>query len=146
MKTNLLYFALALALLFAACKKDEASSDIEGNWEVTSINNSNCDDASSNGDLPVVDGCVDLFVFSICIELEFKSNDTFEYRYTTTIIGSTEVDTETGTYTIDGNEISATGEDGTSFEFTYNSDGPTLTGNYRDEEEGCDIRHTYKKK
>lgn len=146
MKTNLLYAALAFTLLFAACKKDDDSSDVVGVWEISSASNSGCNDPDDNGTLPITDGCIDLGLFSSCTDLEFKSDDSYEVRTSTTVLGATEVETESGTYTLEGNTITATHEDGTTSTYTYNSDGPTISSSYEDEFDGCTVQQTFRKK
>jgi len=146
MKTNLMYFTLALALLFAACKKEEESTGVVGVWEISAFSNSNCDDPDDNGSIPITDGCIDLGLFSSCTELEFKSDDTYEVRTTTTFLGETETETESGTYTLSGNTITATLSDGSTSTYSYNADGPTITSTYEDEFDGCTVQETYRKK
>lgn len=146
MKTNLFYLSLAFTLLFAACKKEDDSTDVVGIWEISTSSNSNCNDPDDNGTLPISDGCIDLVVFSSCTDLEFKSDDSFEIRTSTTVLGAVDEDTESGTYSLEGNTITATFEDGTSRTFTYNADGPSISSSYEDDIDGCTVQQSFRKK
>ncbi len=147
------------ALPFTSCSSDDDSDDdnnnnnsssIVGNWNVTRIITANCDDPSDDSDLNLADEpCIEFFGIEVCTEIEmtFTSGGDLSFTSMVTTTGyGTETDTEEGTYSVDGNNITICDEDGDCDTGTYSISGNTLNLSYSDPSDGCDSDITANKK
>lgn len=144
-----LFILSVFALPFAACSDDDGDGGgdgIEGRWQATLIENSNCNDPEDEVVLDLsTDNCLDFLGTEVCFDIvyEFKGDGTYEFTTTTetTFMGqtSTETDVEMGTYTTDGNSITICDPDDDCSMGTFSISGNTLTLTYQDDPDtGCD--------
>jgi len=133
---NLLFFALLSALLFTSCGGDGDS--VTGTWIAVSTESTSCDDPDDNQDSadfssePCTanspDGCI------------YASYTFTETTLTTaisfSIFGVLDSETDSGTYTIDGDQITVC-LDGECDPATFSIDGDTLTIVATDPDDGC---------
>lgn len=133
------FLFLTISFLVVSCSKDEKT--VEGNWKFTSIVSTNCTDSEDNGTLNFTNGCFteDLFGFAIevCGNLVMTDKN-YTITSTTSFLGETDTETETGTYTIDGNNITLTSSAGEVVQGTVNGDRNRITIRDTDPDTGCD--------
>lgn len=129
---NVSFLAIIISLIvFTGCNgnnEDESpGSDLLGLWSVTFIGLTDCDDPADNQqDVGIICTSTD------CRKYEFKSDGVLSVI---DIYGS-DRDVETGTYSVDGNQLSITIDNETGT-VTYTIDNNTLTMQGREPDVGC---------
>ena len=126
---------------FSSCSDDNPDT-IEGLWNFTNIQSSNCTDSYDNGEIDLSGGCIDLILAEICsATIDFRSDGTFEVSVETTTLGIPTTDSDTGTYTVSGNNLTMCDSSGNNCDTgTFILSGSQLTGNYTDPNSGCDTQ------
>ncbi len=143
------FFSAALLgsiFLLASCGDD--SGEISGTYEIISISSSQCDDTDLNFSYNLEnDNCIMESGFEICVDGTFTlaSNGSFTGSFTVMALGFSETDTFTGTYTVDGNNITICDDTGDCETGTVNSSGDRITLRFPEDEDGCIVTITGKK-
>ncbi len=134
-------------LLVSACKKDDPKDLIIGSWQAKTLVSKSCTNASDNQSLTFSSGCYEegFIGVQICINATFFANGKYDFIFKTTILGTTETDTEQGTYTINGNELTLCplGGDCEDSQFTISENAISLIS--VDPDTGCDTELTMTK-
>ena len=128
----------SLVLIFSACSKDDKT--LKGTWEISNTTNTGCTDVSLNESVNFTNGCVSEsiggFGYSLCITAVFTEN-TFTITQTTTIGTQVDTDVTTGSYTVNGNNVTLTDSSGDSITGTTNSARTELTITETDDIDNC---------
>ena len=141
MKIKVLFSLAILSLFLFSCGSDDEDS-IVGNWVVESINSTNCDDPEDNisatftdGEFCLIDGG-ESFCFGITLNISEGGNMTF--TITSTFLGQSTTETDTYTYTTNGDEITVCITDSECSVSNYQLDGNVLSFAFIDED-GCNV-------
>ncbi len=136
------YLVLTIPFFLTSCGSDSVEDQLQGIWNLDSQTLTACPDADDNGSINFGDdGCIDIFGETICFyaTMDFQSGGALVLTSTTVSGGVEEVDTDTGTYTVnednDSVEICIDGEcnsgtvtfDGNSMTWVGTVDGCTAT-------------------
>ena len=127
-------------LLVISCGKDDEDL-IVGEWKVASLTATNCFDSEDNMALVFSNGClkqsVEGFDFEICMKLTFTSDGRYTFETKTSFFGETETETESGTYSIDGNILRMCDGFGDCDEGEFSVTSSSLTFKSESSEDGC---------
>ena len=143
LKLSLLAWAL-LSLLFTSCGDDDGDS-IAGTYRLVTFTQTNCDDPQENFslDLSADDGCTTLLGEEICGDgtMTLSENGGFSFSLTLSAAGQSFSSSGSGTYTVDGNEITiCDGDDCETSTFALGSDRITIS--VSEEDDPCIISLT----
>ena len=125
---------LAAVMIFSNCDGDdpegtnEPSNELIGTWSLADLTTSNCAKAFNNGTEEVECSPTD------CITWEFKEGGLLE----TTDVFEDETAVATGTYSIDGDDLTVS-LDGETNTGTFSVDANRFIYNLREEEFDCDV-------
>ncbi len=143
-KMNRLFLFLLVILSVPACKKDDPKDLIIGSWQAKTLVTKSCTNASDNQALTFSSGCYEegFIGVKICINATFLANGKYDFIFKTTIFGTTETDTEQGTYSINGNELTLCplGGDCEDSQFIISENAISLIS--VDPDTGCDTELT----
>lgn len=137
------------ALPFIACSDDDGDGgggSIEGRWQMTFVETSDCNDPADNTQFDLTtDNCFEVFGVETCFDIvyQFNADGTYESiaTTTTTALGqtTTDTDTEAGTYTVNGNNITICDDDNDCSMGQFTVSGNNITLTYQDDpDDGCD--------
>ena len=131
---------LPCILLLSACKKDDPKDLIIGSWKAQSLSTKNCTNAEDAQNLTFSSGCFTepSVGVQICISANFSSNGSYDFIFKTTIFGTTETETEQGTYVINGNTLSLCPSGSTCEDGQINISENTIVLSSVDADTGCD--------
>ncbi|OEK04714.1 lipocalin-like domain-containing protein [Roseivirga misakiensis] len=143
---RLLLLALVSTSLVLSCDPDDVNpaDEIIGTWDVTNLSSVNCTDPDDNTANLIT--CVNEFGFEICgsATLVIDADGNFTTNFVTVITdlatnqSQTETESETSTYSIDGNKITIC-FDGDCETAIYTINGTTLTlSNDGPSSDGCE--------
>lgn len=140
-------FLTLLSILVMSCSKDEKS--IVGDWIFMSFVSANCTDSEENGTINFTNGCfkesAGFFEVELCGTAVFTDKN-YTITFVTSFLGENSSETETGTYTIDGDKITLTATNGDKTEGTVNGDRNSISVKSNDIDTGCDQTITLGKK
>ncbi len=138
---KVLFSLMILSLFLSSCGSDDEDS-IVGNWVIDTLNSTDCDDPEDNIAAAFTDGefCIEdggeSFCFGITINIAEGGNITF--TTTSILLGQTTTETDTYTYTTEGNEITICISDSECSVSNYQLDGNNLSFAFIDED-GCNV-------
>lgn len=125
-----------VAFISSSCGDDEpgeeTTNDLIGVWSLNSVTYSNCSDPSDNGTEDNSCTATD------CIKWEFRTGGVL----IATDLFDGDTDTETGSYTISGSNLTVTIE-GEMAVGTYSVNGTQFVYNFQDPELDCNTRGTF---
>lgn len=102
-----LFGLMALGLFFSSCGSDDES--VDGTYKMLSFTTTNCADPDENisFDFSANDGCVTIAGVEVCGQgtLTLNTDNTFSYSFTLSGAGLSETSNGSGTYSVDGNQI-----------------------------------------
>lgn len=137
---------LSLGLMFFGCGDD--AGDVSGTYDIIFLSTSQCDDPDLNGSYDLEsDNCVMESGIELCIEGTFTlaSNGSFNGSFTITTLGFTISEAFTGTYTVDGNNITICDETDDCETGMIDSNGSEITLRFPEDEDNCILVVTGKK-
>ncbi len=147
MKQFSIVFSIFFIAALLSCKKDEPDDLLIGTWKATKLVNSGCTDPEENQNLTFTNGCYgeSLLGLEICLTAIFNSNETYSSITKTTFLGSTQTETESGTYSISNGKLTicATGSPCEISNFTVSEN--TLNIIVKDTDTNCTSELTFAK-
>lgn len=135
---------VVISTLLFGCGNNDSDPDADisqlvGTWQINSIDSQNCEE----------DGAIDIVCddnFCIALEFIFNDNYTWQQNITFTILGETESESESGTFTVDGNNgITLCLDDGSGecIIGEYSFVGQSLAMTFEMPEDGANCRVTF---
>jgi hypothetical protein len=147
MKISSIFGIFALVLFVSACSTDK--DVLSGTWEAVSSRDFNCLDPEDNQNISFTDGCFtgmeDGETISVCVTGRF-TDETYIITTTFDLFGTTFSETDSGTYSITGDIVTLTSDDGSMFLsglVNSNRNEMTLTGT---DDEECDTEVVMRKR
>jgi len=145
------HFQLVTLIIIIAglffCKKDEPADLLVGNWKATKLVNSGCTDPEDNQNLTFTNGCYNeaLFNLEICLTATFNANKSYSIVTKSTFQGSTDTETENGSYTVSGTTLTLCETGGSCDDANFSVSESTLNLNGKDTDSKCTSAWTFVK-
>jgi len=132
---QILFTFCALSIFTFSCNKNDEDNFI-GTWEAVAITKSACNDTSEDGTFQDL-GCNSEDSSCLAVNLELKTDGTYDYNLITVISNTDFNYTYSGTYTFTGNEAEFCSTSGYCFNGEFANSQLTL---FRtdDPDNGCD--------
>lgn len=138
---------LPLAVFISSCGSDDGGDTIEGKWEITTYNTTNCDNDEDNFSLDLTESnCIEEDGVTFCaeIEYEFKSDGTMVSKFMFTAGGISDTETDEYSYSYEGNSVTICDGPSDCSTSTYTVNENSLSLSFVDED-NCSVSVTAKR-